>query len=364
MTRSGFGHLFRKRGGPKWYARVTLPDGRRLDRALSVSKEVSRQVLADWEAKIAKQEFLGLVAVERIRFEEFAKEFLKMAEKVQTPATFRSTRNRVEAVLVPTFRARWLDEVGRADVERFVNTRAEGGVSVATRNRDLCVLSALYRKAVALGRARENPASGVPRPREEEREVPILDLATQDLLVSVCPPAIRALVLVALRTGLRQSELLALAWGSVDFTRKVIRVPKAKNKEPREVPLTSDVERVLRSIGAEQAGQLFGGGEPATEPASRLSRVFAHLAEKWTGELQRLWKTATSAAKLGPTFRFHDLRHVALSTMVANGLPLTALMRVSGHRSLAAVQRYLHFAPGAAADAARGILEGALTRRR
>ena len=44
-------------------------------------------------------------------------------------------------------------------------------------------------------------------------------------------------------------------------------------------------------------------------------------------------------------FRFHDLRHTFASRLVQKGIPLYAVMHLTGHKSFAMVQRYAHLAP-------------------
>ncbi len=354
--RSGWGTIRRKSGRRKYEIRLTLPDGRRVDVPGHESLEETRRILARLRDDFDRGEHLGIKPVQRTRFEDFAEEYLRVVASRHTAATVQSETSKIRGLLIPAFRGRWLDEIGRTGVERFIARRAAEGASAATRNRDASVLSAMFKCAVGLNQARENPVLGVERVREEKREIPFLDLGAQDRLIAACSPPLRPLVHVVLRTGLRESEALSLTWGCVDFRRRVIRVPKTKNKEPREVPLPEDAEAALRELHASR-------GPDPLDPSVRPDRVFAHLPSRWVGNLQRMWKRATAAAGLGVEFTFHDLRRVALSTMMAHGLPLTALLRVSGHKSLTAAARYLDFAPGAAAETARAVLETALKRQ-
>ncbi|MCI0341311.1 MAG: site-specific integrase [Planctomycetales bacterium] len=354
--RRDFGRIYRKRSPHsgrvlgRWYVRFTLPDGRRMERAVSPDRRDAQKFLRDRWKEYDQAKMGNLRPVQRRLFEDWAEEYLRLVEGSHTESTIQSETSKIRSVLVPAFRGRHLDEIRREDVAGFLAKRKAEGASKATRNRDKAVLGAMFKRAIVLNCARENPTAGIEGEREEKREVPFLDREQQEKLVASCPGYLRAVVHLALRTGLRESETLGLGWQSVDWSRRVIRIPKSKNGTPREVPLPKDVAENLRELETQRGPVPF---DPSTKP----DRVFAHLPEKWSGMMQKDWKRATVAAGLGKEFRFHDCRHVALSWMVSQGLPLTALMRVSGHRSLAAAQKYLHFAPGAAAEEARRLLD-------
>ena len=338
LFRRSFGTVMRRyssRTGkplPRLYARWRDEHGARHDTAVSPSPRRTERWLAKKAEEVEQARLEGRRALDRMRVEDFCAVHLALCAREQRPSTYRSTKTALEGLWLPALRGRWLDEVTRVDVQRVLAAQAAKGRAAGTRNRNRDTISVLFGRAVELGHARHNPAAGIARQREPERELPFYELEDQARLVAAMAGPVRAAVLQALRTGMRQSEILATEWARVDFRRLVIRVPDPKNRRPREVPLTADLADALRALRAERrAAPLV--------PDEESDRVHAHLPPKWNGHLRRLFAEGRARAGFPDTFRFHDLRHVACSTMVAQGLDLATLMQVSGHRSYVAVKR-------------------------
>jgi integrase len=203
---------------------------------------------------------------------------------------------------VSWFRGRILSEVSKRDIERFLLHRAEQGLSVATRNRDLSLLSSFFKLAVTLHAARENPTAGIKRLEEQERAVPFLSVEEQNHLIQFCPPRIQDLVATAIDTGCREGELLKLEWKDVDLKRGVVTLRRSKNMTVRVVQLTSRARQRRK--------------------ARRRRRTIP---------LE------------GPDLVFHDLRHVCAVNLIRAGLP--DIKAWLGHKSMAMVFRYAGHVP-------------------
>ncbi len=118
-------------------------------------------------------------------------------------------------------------------------------------------------------------------------------------------------VLLALSTGLRRSEIVSLRWEDVDMTRRIVHLrrpgyttdSKGKSKNPtkrksktrsRDVPLTDDALALLTRYGIETSGQIF-----SLKPSS----------------VTQAWKRAVDRAGLVDA-RLHDVRREAFSRLV------------------------------------------------
>jgi integrase len=135
-------------------------------------------------------------------------------------------------------------------------------------------------------------------------------------------PALVDLVELALYTGMRQGELLNLAWGDVDRARGVLLLEVTKSGRRREVPLNGPAYAVLerRSAAVETAGLVLGN-------------------RSWDS-YRKGWETAVEAAKLDA-----PLRHTFASWAVQRGVTLVELKDLLGHSTLTMVLRYAHLAP-------------------
>jgi integrase len=151
---------------------------------------------------------------------------------------------------------------------------------------------------------------------EGDEEARLLDAIEKAMPRS---PGVRALLLVAIETGMRQGELLGLRWSDVDLSRRVAHLDDTKSGDPRNVPLSLRAVEALRAIPRRIDGRIFGVTQDA------LIRGFSR------------------ACKLAGIegLRFHDLRHEAASRL-AGLLQAHELAKMFGWRTLAMALRYYH----------------------
>ena len=130
----------------------------------------------------------------------------------------------------------------------------------------------------------------------------------------------KPLVLLALETGMRTGELLRLQWIDINLQKRTATLWETKNGERRIVPLSSEALEVLLFMPRSLCGAIFPLKAAAQEKA---------------------FKEAVKRAGIND-FRFHDLRHSAITRMAKKLPNLIELASVSGHKSLRMLQRYYH----------------------
>lgn len=113
--------------------------------------------------------------------------------------------------------------------------------------------------------------------------------------------------ILSLETGMRRGELVELRWSNVDLEAQTAHLPMTKNGTARTVPLSID-GRVMPVKGL------------TLHAALRKACIRARISD----------------------FRWHDLRHTAITRMAQKLPNVIELAAVSGHRSLAMLKRYYH----------------------
>lgn len=144
-------------------------------------------------------------------------------------------------------------------------------------------------------------------------------------------PRLYPVVLLALHTGARKSELLHLRRRDVNLLQKLVVFTTTKTKVARAVPLTGLALELLshpRYKILPPDAWLFPG--PETGRPTRIDYA-------WTKARQEAGLT---------DFRFHDLRHTAASYLLMSGANLVELADILGHRTMGMVKRYAHFTQG------------------
>lgn len=207
--------------------------------------------------------------------------------------------------------------------------RDMGGPTV---NRYLAALSAVMTRA-----RREwewidtNPVSDVQRFRESPGRTRYFTADESERLLAAITrrnSELRVLFLLALATGLRQSELLALTWDRVDLTRRALVVYETKNRVPRGVPIPDEVIPELRSLTRRLDSPL-------------LFRIRTKIP--WN-TFRRDWEAALREAGIEGAV-WHSTRHSTASHAAMSGATERELMDLLGHKTPAMARRYSHFSP-------------------
>lgn len=133
------------------------------------------------------------------------------------------------------------------------------------------------------------------------------------------------IILFALETALRRSEILAARWSDLQLENRLLVIPKAKNGHTRAIPLTRGAVRILMKLQSQSSGQ---ANEDYIFPIS-------------TNALKMAWRRLLRRAGIAD-MHFHDLRHEAISRFFELGLTAPEVASISGHRDLRMLFRYSH----------------------
>jgi integrase len=248
-----------------------------------------------------------------IGFIEWADRWLASLErKPSTVGSYRSTIVHAKEA----FGRQHVRRIGAEDIARFSLMLRERGCSPSTRAKHLRVLGACMQAAVFYRYSDSNPVRELPpaqRPRPERKEAAYFEnQELPRLFARLRSEPYRALCLVALKTGMRQGELLGLRWGDVDLEQAVIRVRLSytggvvgtpKNRERRDVDLISDVVDLLtnwRDNHTYSVEDLVFPGENGNRflsPTVVLRRyLYPAMAAAEIGGQARRWRSERSTA--------------------------------------------------------------------
>jgi integrase len=128
---------------------------------------------------------------------------------------------------------------------------------------------------------------------------------------------------LAASTGLRRGELFALRWQHIDFEQRLINVVDSKTEAgERQVPMFGSARKVLLEQRARS---------PYKEPQHFVFGTEAGTAVHANSWMMREFCGAMKRADMEWQFRFHDLRHYAVSCLVQQGANVLLVSRVAGH---------------------------------
>ena len=298
------------------------------------------------ELEMQRGAFRSYVRAERTVFDEVATRF----ENEYAPAHYRGQawKHKLShlrgffgtyalSAITPELIARYRDTRLTAPDPRYKDPETAPRVSGATVKTEIDLLSKVLDVAnkefgIALP---ENPTKGIRKPRDNQARDRRLTAEEWKKLIAECRarknPYLLAAVTLAVETAMRRGEILSARWEYLDLKSQVLHLPLTKNGEARAVPLSSRAIEIIKTLPRSLSGKIMP-----------LEAQTLHSA----------FKAACSRAGLDD-YRFHDLRHEALSRLAERGdLSMLELAAVSGHKTLQMLRRYTHLR---AADLARKL---------
>lgn len=320
--------LYKRKDSSLWWIKITV-GGRKLQKSSGTSDKIQAQELHDsLKAKLWEQERLGVKPSHSWQ-EAVVKWLLETSDK----ATHKEDISKLS----------WLDthlgnlmlEEINLDVIDIVRSAKLKEASKTTVNRYL----ALIRSILIRSRDEWEWIQRVPKIRlykeTNDRERALTQEEAKLLLLEL-PKHQQPVVLFALTTGLRLSNVVKLEWAQVDLKLKHawVKGNQSKNRSPIAIPLNDLAVEVLQQ-------QL--GNHP--------ERVFTYLGKPFEAANTKAWKSALKRAGI-EDFRWHDLRHTWATWQRQAGTPTHELQRLGAWKTAAMVERYAHVAPDNLAIAA------------
>jgi integrase len=221
------------------------------------------------------------------------------------------------------------------DVEKLSN---------ATVNKILSCFRHMLNNAVSLGMIIENPFNKGESLRLTENNLIDRFLSKEEILrlLKVSPDYLCDIIICAINSGLRKTELLTLKWEQVDYENMVLKLPETKEGKKQFVPLNKDLIELFESIGMKHAKNNIDS-----------DRIFLwkNFSKKYT-----VINTGVSTALKSACMRagikygrpdgvtFNILRHTALTYIVKHTKSLFIAKQIARHKDIKSTQRYAHIA--------------------
>lgn len=203
----------------------------------------------------------------------------------------------------------------------------------ATLNRRMAQVAAVLTFAMERDWVNVNVAR-IRRLTENNQRERLLDPKERARLLDACrrsaEPDLYPLVVCAMLSGGRAGELVNLTWADVDLEKGIGRLAKTKTGVRRPIPLKGPALEELRALAERRAD------------AESSDRVFRHADGTSPFAYGRAWRAARADAGV-LDLRFHDLRHLAASTLAMDGASTRELQHLLGHANAQMTARYSHF---------------------
>jgi len=216
----------------------------------------------------------------------------------------------------------------------YEQRRKLDGVSAGTIVKELGLLRTMFNIARKQWRWKlDNPVSDIRLPKVRNERVRYLSEDEQKALFEALEALekkwLKPLVIIAMDTGLRLTNLCELKWSEVNLFGKMITIDAEamKNDDYLGIPLTDRAFQTFREL---KKTQCLSG------------RVFHDDGQElYDRKVQRAFRAVLKNAKI-VNFHFHDLRHTFASYLRQKGVDLHTISKLLGHKDLRMTKRYAH----------------------
>lgn len=333
----------RLKTGDLRYSVNVMVDGQRVHRVIGrdsegVTREQAERAIEAFRTK-AREGRLDLPAGRKIHrtFREGAKDYIARLEEIGGRAISRK-RQHLQMHLVPYFKDQRADRLTEFTVQHYANYRRGQGATQATINRELATLSHMLRRMADWKWIRKDDIPLIRKGAEPRKQIVVLTPKNQQALLQAAvadqDPYCWLFVAFGLNSGMRHREILNVKWSDIDFDLRRIHIAKAKAGQ-RDQPITKALADMLeneRQQREDQEGYVFG-----------IKKQDGTFGPRIAMSIQ--FKRAVVRAKLDPAkVTPHVMRHTAITRLVMSKVDIPTIQKISGHKTLAMVLRYVHLA--------------------
>ena len=263
-----------------------------------------------------------------IMFDVFVDKWLnEYAQNKLSKKTIQCYNQYLETYISPFFNSYKLADIGAYELTRFFNTLTH--LSNNSIKRYKALLSVIFNTAVKWDYLEYNPMNKVDLPKGRETNVKPSFLNEKEVALLLeklnnVDIKYQVIVLLALKCGLRRSEILGLSWNNIDFENNTISIEKSlsytkydgtfisdtkNNSSKRTIYIAQDVLDKIKQL-PKKYDLLFGLLNP-----DAVTRWFARFLKN--NNLKKI--------------RFHDLRHTHATLLIAKNINIKTVSARLGH---------------------------------
>jgi integrase len=364
---NGEGSIYRRNDG-RWVGEMTVEGRQRKFIYGKTRKEVQDKLQA---AIHEKQQGIVLTGTARQTVGQFLADWLENSQKQSVrPRTYERYEEVVRLHILPVLGHHKLQKLSAQHVQAFYTKMLKEGFSAGTVGVFHTVLHKALDTAMKWGLLSRNVCDLVSLPHGEKYEIkPLTIEQVQQFLEAARGHPQEALFILALATGMRRGELLALKWQDINFSAGMLQIRRILTRVPSKLPGKGFVEAEPKTQKSRRSVVI---AEIALE-ALKLHRRRQLEAKAKAGEF---WQehdyvfTTLTGEHLNPTnhvlnplkallkkaglsdIRFHDLRHSAATLLFSEGVHPKIVQELLGHSTISmTMDIYSHVLPTMQHDA-------------
>ena len=365
---NGEGSIYQRKEDNKWVGSITLGNHKRKVFYGKTRKEVQEKM----KVALHEQQQGTLVKTTSQTVAQFLADWLENTHRrLVRPRTYERYSEVIHLHILPALGHYQLQKLTAQHVQAFYTKKEDEGLASTTIHYYHSVLHNALSTAVKWGLISKNVCDLASPPRKERYEIrPLTMEQAQTLLATVRGHKWEALFTLALATGMRRGELIALKWQDINLKTGTLQVVRVLTRVPTNMPKREHV---------------YVEAEPKTQKSRRsvliapfaLEALKEHRVRQLEAKLKAgpFWQEhdyvfcTLHGTHLGPNhvveefklllkkaglpdIRFHDLRHSAATLLLSLGVHPKIVQELLGHTQISmTMDVYSHMLPGMQQDA-------------
>jgi integrase len=361
MRGHGEGSIYKRKDG-HWAASITMEGRKRKTLYGKTRKEVQEQL----NTALHQQQQGTLVTTPQQKVEQFLVHCLEDVHKHSVrPRTYERYEAIIRLHLVPGLGPHPLQKLSPQHLQAFYSKKLDEGLSPTMVLSFHKMLHLALDKTVQWGLVPRNVCDAVEPPHVKRYEIqPLNSEQIQQFLTAARGHRLEALFVLALATGMRRGELLALKWRDINFATGTLRVrrilthmpaklngkggyveaePKTE-KSRRSITLAPFALEKLKQHRVRQVEEKLKAGTAWTDHDLVFSSTVGghlHTSRILFAQFKQLLKEADL-----PDIRFHDLRHSSATMLLSLGVHPKVVQEILGHSQISmTMDIYSHVLP-------------------
>jgi integrase len=360
---NGEGSIYQRKDG-RWTATITL-EGERGRRRKSFYGKTRKEVQEQLKIALREQQQGMLIATPQQTVEQFLAQWLEDHKAALRIRSYERYEELTRLHIIPVLGHHQLQKLTPQHVQAFYTRKLKEGLSSTTVNGLHAMLHKALDDAVRYNLIARNVCDAVTPPRRGHFEIQPLSMEqAQQFLAIAKGHSLEALFVLAITTGMRRGEILALKWQDITFSQNMLQVRRVFTRRPgnryieaepkteksrRSILLAPIVVTLLKQHRARQREAKLKAGAQWQD----LDLVFCTSFGTPLNPSKVVDRFKTLLKRGGlPPIRFHDLRHSAATILLSLGVHPKVVQELLGHNQISmTMDIYSHVLPGMQKDA-------------
>ena len=317
-----------KRNG-KYYCRFQVNRERHHKLCVGATTKAEAEKMENaFKYKLMQQQN-GVIQKEKIKItlSRLLQIYLKYSET--NKKSFKTDKCRISIIQNYFKNIKYIDDIKPNNIEKFKMFLITENRSKTTVNRYLEILSKMFNIAVDNEWLVRNPIKKDMRFPVKNYTIRYLKQDEEKQLFLHCPDYFKPILVVALQTGLRKTNIRELKWSNINMEFRLIEITENKGNKHIKIYMNDILYNLFKSLPKEDEEYVF------INPKTK--NIYSDVGFK------RIWYKIKEDAKI-ENLRFHDLRHTVGTRLAQANIPVPVIREILAHSDIKTTMRYVHTA--------------------